>query len=144
MTKTKRLLTLFLRFLAIGATIAAVIVMVTSHDSTQVLCDSRSHSMWIQHNSPFHMFQNFTLAFGSDNGCGNIIHQQPPLVSAALAIAHVGKKGNTHAGWLPICGQVPKFCDHVTGALVAAFAAAIIYFLLIFSSLYSLQNTLFL
>lgn len=37
MTKTKRLLTLFLRFLAIGATIAAVIVMVTSHDSTQVL-----------------------------------------------------------------------------------------------------------
>jgi len=65
-------------------------------------------------------------------------------VSAALAIAHVGKKGNTHAGWLPICGQVPKFCDHVTGALVAGFAAAIIYFLLIFSSLYSVKNTLFL
>lgn len=64
-------------------------------------------------------------------------------VSAALAIAQVGKKGNSHAGWLPICGQVPKFCDHVSGALVASSAAAIIYFLLIlFSSLYSTECTL--
>ncbi|RDY13410.1 CASP-like protein 1C3, partial [Mucuna pruriens] len=151
MTKTKRVLTLFLRFLAIGATIAAVIVMVTSHDSTEVLNLTftakysndqafKSHSMWIQPYSPLHMFAKFTLAFGSDPRCAMLLSSS---VSAALAIGHVGKKGNIHAGWLPICGQVPKFCDHVSGALVAGLAAAIIYFILIFSSLYSAQNPLF-
>lgn len=60
-------------------------------------------------------------------------------VSAALAIAHVGKKGNSHAGWLPICGQVPKFCNQVTGSLIAAFIAAIVYLVLI---LYSLRTVL--
>lgn len=52
-------------------------------------------------------------------------------VSAALAIAHVGKKGNSHAGWLPICGQVPKFCDHTAGALIAGCVAVIIYLVLL-------------
>ncbi|KAG7962298.1 hypothetical protein I3843_09G059800 [Carya illinoinensis] len=51
--------------------------------------------------------------------------------SAALAIAHVGKKGNSHAGWLPICGQVPKFCDHATGALISGCIAVIIYLVLL-------------
>ncbi|XP_042941342.1 CASP-like protein 1C1 [Carya illinoinensis] len=51
--------------------------------------------------------------------------------SAALAIAHVGKKGNSHAGWLPICGQVPKFCYHAIGALIAGCIAVIIYLVLL-------------
>ncbi|BAT73731.1 CASP-like protein 1C3 [Vigna umbellata] len=160
MTKTKRLLTLFLRFLAIGATIAAVIVMVTSHDSTQVL-----NLTFTAKYSNVQAFKFFVIAEAIACGYSIILlftcsktslwrlvlildvviaMLLSSSVSAALAIAHVGKKGNTHAGWLPICGQVPKFCDHVTGALVAAFAAAIIYFLLIFSSLYSEKNTLFL
>ena len=37
MTKAKRVLTLLLRLLAFGATVAAVVVMVTSHDSAEVL-----------------------------------------------------------------------------------------------------------
>lgn len=64
-------------------------------------------------------------------------------MSAALAIAQVGKKGNTHAGWLPICGQVHKFCNHVTGALVAGIIAAALYFLLILYTLYTVLNPLF-
>lgn len=64
-------------------------------------------------------------------------------ISAALAIAHVGKKGNSHAGWLPICGQVPKFCDHVTGALVAAFVAAIIYLVLLLYTLLAVLSPAF-
>lgn len=64
-------------------------------------------------------------------------------VSSAFAIASVGKKGNTHAGWLPICGQVPKFCNHVTAALVAGFIAAILYFLLVIYTLYTVLNPLF-
>ena len=61
-------------------------------------------------------------------------------ISAAMAIADVGKKGNSHAGWLPICGQVPKFCDHVTGALVAGFSAAVLYFLLLLYSMHTLLD----
>ena len=64
-------------------------------------------------------------------------------MSAALAIALVGKKGNTHAGWLPICGQVSKFCNHVTGALVAGILAAMFYFVLNLFTLYIVLNPLF-
>lgn len=64
-------------------------------------------------------------------------------ISAALAIGQVGKKGNSHAGWLPICGQVPKFCDHVTGALIASFIAAILYLVLLVYTVYTALNPLF-
>ncbi|KAK7252156.1 hypothetical protein RIF29_35916 [Crotalaria pallida] len=159
MSKTKRVFTNFLRFLAFGATIAAVVVMVTSHESTMVLnlTFTAKYS-----NDP--VFKYFVIAEAIASGYSLIVllfsRFQNSLwrlvlildfvvamllsssVSAAVAIAHVGKKGNDHAGWLPICGQVPKFCDHVTGALVAAFAAAIIYLVLISSSLYSVLNLL--
>lgn len=61
-------------------------------------------------------------------------------ISACLAVGLVGKNGNTHAGWLPICEQVPKFCDHVKGALAAGFVAAIAYFLVILYSLHNVMN----
>ncbi|XP_027348350.1 CASP-like protein 1C3 [Abrus precatorius] len=160
MTKSKRVLTLFLRLLAFGATIAAIVVMVTSHDSAEVL-----NLTFTAKYSNEQVFKYFVIAEAIACAYSLIVlfaSSQTSLwrlvvildvviamllsssVSAALAIAHVGKKGNSHAGWLPICGQVPKFCDHVTGALVAAFAAALIYFLLIFSSLYSVHNPLLL
>lgn len=61
-------------------------------------------------------------------------------ISACLAIGMVGKYGNSHAGWLPICGQVPKFCVHVAGALVAGFVAAVAYFLILLYSIHHLIN----
>lgn len=64
-------------------------------------------------------------------------------MSAALAIGQVAKKGNTHAGWLPICGQVSKFCNHVNGALVAGILAAIFYYVLNLFTLYNALNPLF-
>jgi uncharacterized protein (TIGR01569 family) len=64
-------------------------------------------------------------------------------ISAALAIAQVGRKGNTHAGWLPVCEQVPDFCDQVTIALIAGFAAAIIYFVILLCSLYVVLSPIF-
>ncbi|XP_020202452.1 CASP-like protein 1C2 [Cajanus cajan] len=160
MAKTKRVLALFLRFLAIGATIAAVIVMVTSHESSQVLdltftakySDDKAFKYFVIAEAIACAYSLIVLFTCSQSSLARLILILDVViamvlsssVSAAVAIAHVGKKGNSHAGWLPICGQVPKFCDHVTGALVAAFAAAIIYFLLIFSTLYSAQNPLFL
>lgn len=64
-------------------------------------------------------------------------------ISAALAIAQVGKKGNSHAGWLPICDQVPKFCDHATGALITGLVAAIVYLVLNLYSLHAVLSPLF-
>ncbi|RYR65643.1 hypothetical protein Ahy_A03g011571 [Arachis hypogaea] len=131
MTKSKRvLISLILRLLAFGATVAAVVVMVTSHDSAQVLnlTFTAKYS-----NEP--AFKYFVIAEGIASAYSLIVlftYSQNSLrrlllildlviamllsssISAAVAIAHVGKKGNNHAGWLPICGQVPKFCDHVT------------------------------
>lgn len=63
-------------------------------------------------------------------------------ISAALGVAQVGKKGNAHAGWLPICDQVPKFCDRLTGALIAGFVAPILYLLLVLLSIHNLINLL--
>jgi uncharacterized protein (TIGR01569 family) len=60
-------------------------------------------------------------------------------ISAAVAIAQVGKQGNSFAGWLPICGQVPNYCDHVKGSLIAGFIGVIIYTLIL---LYSIHNVL--
>ena len=60
-------------------------------------------------------------------------------VSAALAIAYVGKKGNSHAGWLPICGPVENYCHHVGGALASGFIGVLIYMILL---LYSIKTGL--
>ncbi|RWR73051.1 CASP-like protein 1F1 [Cinnamomum micranthum f. kanehirae] len=51
--------------------------------------------------------------------------------SAATAIAHVGKMGNSHEGWAPICDQVGKFCDTVGSSLVCSFASFILFFLML-------------
>lgn len=61
-------------------------------------------------------------------------------ISACLAIGQLAKNGNNNAGWLPICGQVPKFCDHVTAALIAGFVASIVYLIILVYSLHNLIN----
>ncbi|XP_041026081.1 CASP-like protein 1C1 [Juglans microcarpa x Juglans regia] len=145
MTKTMmRIFVPLLRLLALGATVAATIVMATSHDSTEVL------NVVIKAKYSYESaFKYFVIAEAIASGYSLIVlfvsSKSSSLwrlvvildvvitmlltssVSAALAIAHVGKKGNSHVGWLPICGQVPKFCDHATGALIAGCIAVIIY-----------------
>ncbi|ONI10424.1 hypothetical protein PRUPE_4G046800 [Prunus persica] len=159
MTKIRKIFTFLLRLLALAATLSATIVMVTSHDSTNVLnlTFKAKYS-----NSPAFMYfviveaivsgYNLMILFlalkGSLWRMVIILDVVVALLltssmSAALAIAQVGKKGNTHAGWLPICGQVHKFCNHVTGALVAGIIAAALYFLLILYTLYTVLNPLF-
>ncbi|GMI91536.1 CASP-like protein 1C2 [Hibiscus trionum] len=155
MAKTNRIITILLRLLAFGATLSATLVMVTSHDSTQVFNLKFTANY---NNSP--SFKYFVIAEAIASGYGLIalFLSSKSLVdrlivildvviamlltssiSAALAVAEIGKKGNSHAGWLPICDQVPKFCDHATGALIAGFAAAIFYLVL---NLYSLHLVL--
>ncbi|XP_050290769.1 CASP-like protein 1C1 [Quercus robur] len=153
MTKTRRIFTLLLRLLALGATLAATIIMVTSHDSAEVL-----NLTFEAKYSNESTFKYFVIAEAVASGYSLIVlfissksllrHLVMILdvvitmllsssVSAAMAIAHVGKKGNSHTGWLPICGQVHKFCNQVTGALIAGFIAAIIYLVLLLYTLHT-------
>ncbi|XP_022886882.1 CASP-like protein 1C1 [Olea europaea var. sylvestris] len=155
MSLAKRIPIFLLRLLALGAAVTATVIMVTSKDSAQVFnmkfeakfTDSPTFKYFALINAIASGYTLIMLFFPSKNSCGHLILVFDLImallldssISACLAIGQVGKKGNSHAGWLPICGQVPKFCDRVTGAVIAGFLAAVIY-LLIF--LYSLHNFL--
>ncbi|KAB1209937.1 hypothetical protein CJ030_MR6G028579 [Morella rubra] len=155
MVKTKRLCLLLLRLLAFGSTLSAAIVMATSHEKTNFFAVSVEAKY---SNTP--AFKYFVIANGIVSAYGLLVLFLPPesllwrlvialdvvftmlltsSISAALAIAQVGKNGNSYAGWLPICGQVPKYCDQVKGALIAGFIGVIIYTVLL---LYSIHDVL--
>ncbi|KAM7500796.1 hypothetical protein LguiA_025210 [Lonicera macranthoides] len=158
MTKSKRIPIFLLRLLALGASIAATIIMVTSKDSRKVLNMTFKAKY---SNTP--TFKYFVITNAIASAYSLIVLFLPPKhflwravlvldlvitsllissISAAVGVGQVGKKGNAHAGWLPICGQVPKFCDHVTGSLIGGFVAAIAYFLLLLCSLHNVLNLL--
>ncbi|XP_004295628.1 PREDICTED: CASP-like protein 1C2 [Fragaria vesca subsp. vesca] len=155
----RRIFTFLLRLLTFAATLVATIVMVTSHDSTNVL--NLTFKAKFSNAPAFKYFvvveaiacaYSLVIMFLSSKGSlwrlviildVVVAVLLASSVSSALAIASVGKKGNMHAGWLPICGQVPKFCNHVTAALVAGFVAAILYFLLVIYTLYTVLHPLF-
>lgn len=61
-------------------------------------------------------------------------------VAAATAMSDLGKNGNSQARWLPICGQIPSFCDHVTGALACGFVAVVLHFIALLYSIYTMDG----
>ncbi|GFP98300.1 CASP-like protein 1c2 [Phtheirospermum japonicum] len=147
---------LLLRLLALGATVSATVVMVTSHDSAQVFnlkfeakyTNSPTFMYFVLMNAIASGYTLILLFFPSKSSWGHLILVSDFIItllldssiSACLAIGLVGKNGNSHAGWLPICGQVPKFCEHVGGALIAGFVAAVAYFLMFLYSLHNVMN----
>ncbi|XP_020237605.1 CASP-like protein 1C1 isoform X2 [Cajanus cajan] len=160
MAKTRRVCHLLLRFLAFAATISAVIVMATSHQTATIFTVSFEAKYT---NSP--AFKYFVIVYSVVTVYGFLVIFLPAqsllwrlvvaldlvftmlLVSsfsAALAIAQVGKKGNSYAAWLPICDSVPKYCDQVTGALIAGFVAVIIYIILLLHSIHTVIDPLLL
>ncbi|XP_068322465.1 CASP-like protein 1C2 [Pyrus communis] len=159
MTQTRRIFTFVLRLLALAATVSATIVMVTSHDSTRVLnltfkakfSDSSTFMYFVIVEAIVSGYNLIILLLSSKGSLWRIVVILDVVaallltssMSAALAIGQVAKKGNTHAGWLPICGQVSKFCNHVNGALVAGILAAIFYYVLNLFTLYNALNPLF-
>ncbi|XP_050213835.1 CASP-like protein 1C2 [Mercurialis annua] len=154
-----KILCILLRLVALAATVVAIVVMVRSHDSATVLNLTFTAKY---NNTP--AFKYFAIIEGIASVytaivillCSKGILDRLVIIldmvitvlltssiSAALAIAEVGKKGNSHAGWLPVCGQVPEFCDQATIALVAGFVAAILYFLLLLCSLHKFLTPIF-
>ncbi|XP_030531433.1 CASP-like protein 1F1 [Rhodamnia argentea] len=50
--------------------------------------------------------------------------------AAATAIGFVGKYGNNHTGWMPICDHLEKFCSKATTSIVFAYASLLLFMLL--------------
>ncbi|XP_044466464.1 CASP-like protein 1C1 [Mangifera indica] len=160
MAKTRRIFTLLLRLIAFAATLSATIVMASSHDTTTFLAvkfevkysDTPAFKYFVIANSIVSVYSFLVLFLPSESLLWHLVFALDMVftlllsssISAALAIAQVGKKGNFSAGWLPVCGQVPKYCHQVTGALVAGFIGLIFYLLLLLCSIHSLLNPLLL
>ncbi|KAE9457648.1 hypothetical protein RHGRI_017701 [Rhododendron griersonianum] len=160
MDKNKRVCFLLLRVLALGATIAAAIVMGTSHEKSSFF--AVQFEAKFSHTSAFTYFLIANVIGGAYSLLVLFLPTESLLwrlviamdvvitmlltsgVSAALAIAYVGKKGNSYAGWLPICGQVEGYCHQVGAALATGFAGVIIYMLILLYSLHSAINPLLL
>ncbi|XP_022987446.1 CASP-like protein 1F1 [Cucurbita maxima] len=45
--------------------------------------------------------------------------------AAATAIGFVGRYGNTHTGWSPICDQFGKFCNRITISIAISYFAVL-------------------
>ncbi|GAV62723.1 DUF588 domain-containing protein [Cephalotus follicularis] len=43
--------------------------------------------------------------------------------AAATAIGYVGKYGNSHSGWMPVCDHFGKFCKRMTASLILSYLA---------------------
>ncbi|OWM73634.1 casparian strip membrane protein 3-like [Punica granatum] len=61
--------------------------------------------------------------------------------SSAAAIVYLAHNGNTNANWLAICQQFNDFCQRVSGAVVASFAAALILLFIVVLSAFALKRT---
>ncbi|EXC25512.1 hypothetical protein L484_009820 [Morus notabilis] len=160
MAKTQRLALLLVRLLAFAATLSAAVVMATSHEKASLFTISFEAKY-----SQTPAFKYFVIANAIVSVYGILVLFLPSesllwrlvvafdlvftmllnsSISAALAIAYVGKKGNTYAGWLPICGQVPRYCGQVKGALIAGFIALIIYMALLLHAIHTVLDPLLL
>ncbi|GMH05445.1 hypothetical protein Nepgr_007285 [Nepenthes gracilis] len=159
MTKIRSMITCLLRLIALAATLCATIVMAAAHDSTEIFnlkfeakySNSPSFKYFVIVNTVVSCYTLTTLLIPHKSLLWRLILILDTVMallltssfSAAMAIAYVGKKGNSNAGWLPICGQVPKFCDQATNALISGFVAILIYFFLLLYSLHAALTPVF-
>ncbi|EOX99424.1 hypothetical protein QUC31_014658 [Theobroma cacao] len=158
MAETKRICTFLLRLIAFGTTLSAAIIMASSRERTTVLTlsfeakysDAPAFKYFVIANAIVSIYGFLLLFLPSESLLWRLVVALDVVftmlltssISAALAIAYVGKKGNPNAGWLPICDQVTKYCNQVKGALVVGFISVIIYMLLLLYSIHRVLNPL--
>ncbi|TYI12103.1 hypothetical protein ES332_A09G253400v1 [Gossypium tomentosum] len=129
MAETKRIFTFLLRFIAFCTTLSAVIIMVSSRQRATVLVfsfeakysDTPAFKYFVIVNAIVSIYGFLVLFLPSKSLLWRLVVALDAVftilltssISAALAIAYVGEKGNPIAGWLPICDQVTKYCNQV-------------------------------
>ncbi|KAI0488154.1 CASP-like protein 1C1 [Dendrobium catenatum] len=158
MAKAYRICTILLRLMAMAAVIAAAVVMATSHETTTYFNLTLKADFTQTPSFKFFLIANCIAALYSLLALFASWTFIPPrwvmvfdvmiamlltsAMAAALAIAQIGKKGNQHAGWLPICDQVPKYCNHVMGALISGFVGLLFYTIIVFYTISTELNPL--
>ncbi|WOK97256.1 reticulon-like protein B17 isoform X2 [Canna indica] len=152
-----RLFSSLLRLLAAAATLCATVVMATSHESTTLF--GMTMEAKFQHTPSFKFFvianaigfccsivalfaqsrsSLLRLVFVIDLFVAMLL---TAAIAAAGAFAQLAKKGNSHAGWLPVCGQVPSFCDHVMGAMICGLVGVVTYLLILLHTIHTVFNS---
>ncbi|MBA0651634.1 hypothetical protein Gotur_008911 [Gossypium turneri] len=160
MAETKRIFTFLLRFIAFCTTLSAVIIMISSRQRATVLVfsfeakysDTPAFKYFVIVNAIVSIYGFLVLFLPSKSLLWRLVVALDAVftilltssISAALAIAYVGEKGNPIAGWLPICDQVTKYCNQVKGALIVGFISVVLYMLLFLYSLHTALNPLLL
>ncbi|KAL3818525.1 hypothetical protein ACJIZ3_004430 [Penstemon smallii] len=61
--------------------------------------------------------------------------------AAATAVGYIGKYGNTHTGWTPVCDHFAKFCNRVIAAVVLSFLSVAFYLILTIISAKKYRST---
>ena len=158
MAKLHRLVSVVLRLVAAVTAAAAAIIMVTSRETTSLF--GLEIEAKFSHIPSFIFFvvayavacvYSLLVAFVPPGGAASRLLVMTDVVmgmvltgavAATGAIAEVGRNGNEHAGWLPICEQVHGYCNQVMGALIAGFVALVVYFLIIMHSLHAVTDTM--
>ncbi|CAI0553933.1 unnamed protein product [Linum tenue] len=141
------------RLIALIATLIAAVVMASSHEKGSIFgavsyeakySDTPAFKYFVIANVVVTIYGFLVLFLPSESQLWRLVLVFDLVltmllvssISAALAIAQVGKKGNSHAGWLPVCNQIPKYCSQTTAALVAGFVGLVVYFLLVCYSIH--------
>ena len=50
--------------------------------------------------------------------------------AAATAIGYVGRYGNSHAGWVPICDHFENYCNRITLSVIFSYLAFVFLLML--------------
>ncbi|MQL98144.1 hypothetical protein Taro_030846 [Colocasia esculenta] len=143
MAKTRNVFVVMLRLLALGATLCATIVMATSHESTTFFGLSLEAKfqytpalkVLVVVNAVVAAYSLLVLFISPNSRLSHFLVTTDVLVAillvgalaAAGSVSYVGRKGNPHAGWLPICDQVRNYCNQVMWSLICAFTGVLAY-----------------
>ncbi|KAM3329626.1 hypothetical protein ACQJBY_026581 [Aegilops geniculata] len=156
MAKARRFVVLALRIATAAAAGVAAIVMATSHKTTTVF--GVQVQAKFQYTPSFVFFVAANVVACAYSLLAVLLPPASPAArhvlvadavlgmvltgaaAAAAAISALGKNGNSHAGWQPICGLVPTFCDHVTGALACGLVAVVLHLLIVLHSIYTMNS----
>ncbi|XP_020698441.1 CASP-like protein 1C1 [Dendrobium catenatum] len=155
MAKASRACALLLRFLAMAATISAAAIMATSHETTNIFSITikaefyqiPSFTFFVIANSisaAYSLIALFLLPAGLISRWFAVIIAM--LLTGAMAsagsISQVGKKGNVHAGWLPICDEVSKYCNQIMEALISGFIGLLLHTIIVLHTITTELNPL--
>ncbi|KAL9663148.1 hypothetical protein QQ045_027987 [Rhodiola kirilowii] len=147
-----KLFSLLLRIAALVSTLSAAIIMATSRETVSFFTitfeakysDVSAFKYFVAANILASLYSFATVFVPQEGLLGKLLVAFDAIftllltssLSASLTIAEVGKHGNSRAGWLPICNQVPEYCKHSGGALGAGFISVFIYMITVVFSAY--------